>query len=127
VRVELLILFIANCSLSEGLYNETFPTDLGDRMNASLPTAFLNRLNQIVTPHTAKTIDQLVSAAAAFTFFLFEFMNTIHRSIIDGLAKTNFKTNFGPNDHGLFALFLGRGGGYYLGRLAFFFLADYRV
>ncbi|KAF5368487.1 hypothetical protein D9758_002393 [Tetrapyrgos nigripes] len=76
----------------EGLYNELFPTDLADRLNASLPNAFLHRLNQIIGPHTAKTID---------------------RPIIDGLAKTNFKTNFGPNDHGLFALFHGRGGGYY--------------
>ncbi|THV06487.1 FAD/NAD(P)-binding domain-containing protein [Dendrothele bispora CBS 962.96] len=83
----------ATAQILEPNFNEFTPTDLGDRLNASLPMPAVHGLLQMGAAYTAQTVD---------------------KPMMDGLAKTNFKTNLGPDNAGLFPLFLGRGGGYYL-------------
>ncbi|KAG1861584.1 hypothetical protein DFJ58DRAFT_777488 [Suillus subalutaceus] len=75
------------------VYKDDFPTELADIYNTSLPWAVVRRLHQRVVPMIAGTAD---------------------KAILDGLAKVGFKTNLGLHGAGLFALFLERGGGYYI-------------
>jgi len=80
-------------AMSRAIYNDDFPTELADTYSTSLPWAVSRRLHQRMVPIVAETAD---------------------KAILDGLAKVGFKTNLGIYGAGLMALYLERGGGYYI-------------
>ncbi|KAG2101337.1 uncharacterized protein F5147DRAFT_581646 [Suillus discolor] len=80
-------------AMSRALYNDDFPTELADTYSTSLPWAVARRMHQRMVPIVAETAD---------------------KALLDGLAKVGFKTNLGIYEAGLMALYLERGGGYYI-------------
>ncbi|KAG2364038.1 hypothetical protein BDR07DRAFT_1482899 [Suillus spraguei] len=75
------------------VYNDDFPTELADTYTTSLPWVVVRGLHQRMVRMVAKTAD---------------------KAILDGLANVGFETNLGAHEAGLFALYLERGGGYYI-------------
>lgn len=98
--------------LLTGLYSENSPpTNVSDRLNASFP----NRLMEFLAPRM--TLD--VAEADKYVLNIPHHSPTstfMYRELLDGLRKRGFKLDLGYKDAGFMLAVWEKAGGYYIGR-----------
>ncbi|EIW83441.1 FAD/NAD(P)-binding domain-containing protein [Coniophora puteana RWD-64-598 SS2] len=92
-RSSTFVINVESAKLLRSDFKEGYPVDLADIYAAAYPNAAVRGFHQRLAPHVANTLD---------------------KTIIDGLATTEFKTNLGPGNAGIVPLLYARAGGYYL-------------